>query len=100
MPAHRPLTASAANRPAWTSLSTPAGASGTSSAGAKSTASERRTTTANTPRDKAPWTCSAARIRPPGSEPVEVGFTVGADHGEARLPGEQLRRDLADLRLV
>src|SRR5688572_9345127 len=97
--AHRPVTASAAKSAAWTTLSTPGGAKGTPSAGVKSTAREIRTTTAKVPRERKPWTWSAVRIGRE-SEPVEIGLAIGPDHGQARLAGEQLGGDVADLCLV
>src|SRR5687768_3771438 len=98
MPAHRPLRARAANRAAWTSLSTPAGANGTSSAGANSTARDTRTTTANAPRERGPCIWNAARMD--RSEPVEVGFAVRPDHGQARRLAEEFGRDRAHPLLV
>ena len=92
------MIASAANRDAWTILSTPAGAKGTSSAGAKSTASDTRTATANAPRDSGPWTSRAGRTG--RSEPVEVGLDVGTDDGQTGLLTEQLGRHLSHLVLV
>src|SRR4051794_57620 len=99
MPAHRPVTASAANSPPWTSLSTPGGADGTSAPGAKSTAREMSTVTANAPRERAPCVLRAP-VMPGPSEAVEVRLAVRADDREAGVPGEQVGTDGPDLLLV
>src|SRR3954466_11413341 len=98
MPAQRPVSARTAKTLPCTSLSTPGGAEGTSPPGANSTASEIRTATAKAPRDRAPCVRSG---EPTGaSEPVEVGLAVGAHHGQAGLPREQVRAQYPHLFLV
>src|SRR5436305_3184543 len=100
MPAHRPVSASAANTLACTSLSTPGGADGTSEPGANSTARETSTATAKTPRDSAPCVRIELGIRSGASEAVEVGLAVGTDDGQAGVPGQQVGADGAHLLLV